>query len=136
MLKKPRKQADPASPVKRAKPTKQVKAATQVSPAKKATPMKPTGKLYVLFGADEYAKPRAARFAAEDPDLLAKAAEAMHVGLAEVTDPDVAEIAASLPAGRLHASGKGLVPYVKGDMYMDLVETITGDEGETQRCLL
>ena len=28
----------------------------------------------------------------------------MHLGLVEVTDPDVAEIAATLPAGRLHAN--------------------------------
>ena len=41
--------------------------------------------------------------------------------LAHVTDPEVAEIAATLPAGRLHASGKGLVPYVKGDLYNELL---------------
>jgi hypothetical protein len=35
-------------------------------------PAKPTAK-YILFGADEYAKPRAARFSAENPALLAKA---------------------------------------------------------------
>ena len=102
------------SPAKRAKP------ATQVAPAKKITPAKPPGKVYVLLGADEYAKPRAARFSAEDQELLAKAAASMHLRLVEVTDPDVAEIAATLPAGRLHASGKGLVPYIKGDVYMEL----------------
>src|SRR5208337_4203511 len=100
--------------------TKRAKAATQVAPAKKVTPAKPAGKVYVLFGADEYAKPRAARFSGGDADLITKAAEAMHLRLVEVTDPDVAEIAATLPAGRLHASGKGLVPYIKGDMYMEL----------------
>jgi hypothetical protein len=108
MTKKTQKRTKPAKPA--AKPAKRAKAATQVAPAKKTNPPKPPGKVYVLFGADEYAKPRAARFAAEDPDLLAKVAEAMHLRLVEVTDPDVAEIAATLPAGRLHANGKGLVP--------------------------
>jgi hypothetical protein len=76
-------------PDKSAKPaTKRAKAAAQVAPAKKTNPPKPPGKVYVLFGADEYAKPRAARFSAEDPDLLAKAAEAMHLRLVEVTGDD------------------------------------------------
>jgi hypothetical protein len=119
MTKKTQKRAKPAKPAKRAH------AAPQIAPAKKATPAK-AGKVYVLFGADEYAKPRAARFSAEDPDLLAKAAEAMHLGLVEVTDPDVAEVAATLPAGRLHANGKGLVPYIKGDMYMELFVAVMG----------
>jgi hypothetical protein len=108
---------------KRAKPAK---AAAQVAPAKKTNPPKPSGKVYILFGADEYAKPRAARFSAEDPDLLAKAAEAMHLELVEVTDPEVAEIAATLPAGRLHANGKGLVPYIKGDIYIELFVAVIG----------
>jgi hypothetical protein len=78
-------------------------------------------KIYVLLGADEYAKPRAARFSAEDPELLAKAAASMYLRLVEVTEPDVAEIAAKLPAGRLHANGKGLVPHIKGALYYELL---------------
>ena len=45
----------------------------------------------------------------------------MFLRLVEVTDPEVAEIAATLPAGRLHANGKGLVPYIKGDLYSELL---------------
>jgi hypothetical protein len=41
--------------------------------------------------------------------------------LIEITEPEVAEIAGLLPAGRLHANGKGLVPYVKGEVYTDLM---------------
>ena len=115
MTKKTRK------PTKPAKSPKQSKPANQARPAKKSKPAKPPGKVYVLLGADEYAKPRAARFSAEDPELLAKAAASMYLRLVEVTDPDVAEIAALLPAGRLHANGKGLVPYIKGDLYNDLL---------------
>jgi hypothetical protein len=114
MTKKTRKPTKPARPAKRAK------AAKQVAPAKKSKPAKPAAK-YILFGADEYAKPRAATFSAEDPALLAKAAETMFLRLVQVTDPEVAEIAATLPAGRLHANGKGLVPYIKGDMYNELL---------------
>jgi hypothetical protein len=121
MTKKTRKSVKPARSTKTARPAKRAKAATQTAPAKKATPAKSPGKVYVLFGADEFAKPRAARFTAEDPELLAKAAASMYVRLVEVTEPDVAEIAAKLPAGRLHANGKGLVPYIKGDLYNELL---------------
>ena len=121
MTKKTRKSAKPARPTKTARPAKRAKAATQTAPATKATPAKSPGNVYVLFGADEYAKPRAARFTGEAPELLAKAAASMYLRLVEVTEPDVAEIAAKLPAGRLHANGKGLVPYIKGDLYNELL---------------
>jgi len=112
----------------RAKATKQPSAkrtrpASQTAPTKKSAPTQPRVKSYILLGADEYAKPRAARFSGEDPALLAKAAETMHLRLVEITEPEVAEIAAVLPAGRLHANGKGLVPYVKGDVYTELMCT-------------
>jgi hypothetical protein len=106
MTKKTRKLgklSKPTRPAKRAKAAKRANAATLATPAKKAVSAKPPGKVYVLFGADEYAKPRAARFTGEDPELLAKAAASMHLRLAEVTEPELAEIAAKLPAGRLHA---------------------------------
>jgi hypothetical protein len=118
MIKKTRKPTKPTKPAKRAN------AAKQVAPVKKSTPPKPPAKVYILFGADEYAKPRAARFSAfsaEDTALLAKAAASLHVRLVEVANPDLAEVAPKLPAGRLHANGKGLVPYIKGDLYLDLI---------------
>jgi hypothetical protein len=120
MTKKTRKPTKPAKPARRAKGGKQAKAANQVTSSKKSKSAKPTAK-FILFGADEYAKPRAATFSAEDPALVAKAAETMFVRLVQITDPEVAEIATRLPAGRLHANGKGLVPYIKGDMYNELI---------------
>ena len=71
---------------KRARATKQPSAkrtrpASQTTPTKKSAPTQPRTKSYILLGADEYAKPRAARFTGEDPALLAKAAEAMHLRL-------------------------------------------------------
>src|SRR6202795_4490475 len=124
MTKKTRKPTKPAKP---ARPAKRVKAAKQVAPAKKSTPAKPTAK-YILFGGHEYAKPRAATFSAQDPALLAKAAETMFLRLVQITEPEVAEIAATLPAGRLHASGKGLVPYIKGDLYNELLSATLANQ--------
>ena len=121
MTKKAHKQMKHARSTKGAEPTKAAKPAQQLAPPTKTKAPKITVKSYILFGADEYARPRAAKFATDDRELLAKAAEAMHLRLVEVTDPDVAEIATSIPAGRLHANGKGLVPYVKGDVYNELM---------------
>jgi hypothetical protein len=120
MKRKTRKIANRAKATRRP-PAKRTRPASQPTPTKKSTPAQPPTKSYILLGADEYAKPRAARFSGEDPALLAKAAEAMHLRLVEITEPDVAEIAALLPAGRLHASGKGLVPYIKGEVYTELM---------------
>jgi hypothetical protein len=47
--------------------------------------------------------------------------------LVEVTSPDLAEVAPKLPAGRLHASGGGLVPYIKGPLYLDLIAANLSD---------
>jgi hypothetical protein len=121
---KPAKQAKPSRPMKPSKPAKQVKLAKQAAPPKLT---KPAGKTYVILGTDEYAKPRAARFSAQDPALLAQAAEAMRLQLVEVTDEDVAELAAKLPTGRLHASGRGLAPYVKGKLYCELLGAAVGE---------
>ena len=124
MTKKTRKpKARPPKPAKRAKP------ARQAAPAKQVTPAKPAGKTYVVFGTDEYTKPRAARFSAGDPELLAKAAEALRLRSVEVEagNEELAEVAAKLPAGRLHATGKGLVPYIKGELFTDLLSAVVGE---------
>jgi hypothetical protein len=121
MTKKAQKSTKPSKRAKRLRPAKAARPAQQAAPPTKIAAPKAAMKSYILFGADEYAKPRAARFAADDPELLVKAAEAMHLRLVEVTEPEVAEIAARLPTGRLHATGKGLVPYVKGEVYSELM---------------
>jgi hypothetical protein len=90
-----------------------------------------SSRAFVLFGADEFCKPRAARFAGADPALLATAAETMNLCLFEVKAPDLAAIAKRLPLGQLHADGRGLVPFVKPDVYQDLVQETVGNDGPT-----
>src|SRR5271163_2517334 len=128
MTKKSQKSAKQAKPAKPSKPAKQVKLAKQPTPTKRAEPAKPPTKAYIVFGADEYSKPRAARFLAEDPSLLAQAVEAMCLRLIEVNNEELADIATRLPTGRLHASGSGLVPYIKGELYSDLLTATFADE--------
>jgi hypothetical protein len=117
----PKKSRKPAKPAKHSKPVQRVRLTEQATPTKKGQPANPTLRTFVLFGADEFGKPRAAKFAADDKDLLAKAAEALHLRLVEVTTPDMASLAAKLPTGRLHATGGGLVPHIKNALYLVLV---------------
>jgi hypothetical protein len=75
----------------------------------------------VLFGVDRHGKPTAARFPENQARLAAKAAEQLHLRVLTVATPAVAELAATLPVGRIHASGKGFVPNVRGDLYAKLL---------------
>jgi len=75
----------------------------------------------VLFGVDRHGKPTAARFPESHARLAAKAAEQLHLRVLTVANPAVAELAATLPVGRIHASGKGFVPNVRGDLYAKLL---------------
>src|SRR5271167_918927 len=122
-----RKTSKPAK-AKSPRPSRAAKPASRATPTKKSKPAKPPAKAYIVFGADEYARPRAARFWATDAEPLEKAAAAMKVRLIEVTDPDIAEIMKAIPPGRLHRSGEGFLPYVKGETYAELVTATTIQE--------
>jgi hypothetical protein len=90
---------------------------------RKCTPPKPTkplAKAYIVFGADEYARPRAARFWARHVEPLEEAAAAMNVRLVQVSNPKLAELMIALPPGRLHASGREFLPHVNGETYAEL----------------
>src|SRR6516162_8674731 len=88
----------------------------------------PAAKPYIVFGADEYARPRAARFLTTEIEPLQMAATAMNARLFEVNSPELAEIMNTLPAGRLHASGDGFLPYVKGQTYSELLSATLANE--------
>jgi hypothetical protein len=75
----------------------------------------------VLFGLDETGKPRAARFSGEHTDLVAKAAGLMNLTICCINSAELATIAQQLPAGRIHANGRGLVPNVRRDLYDRLI---------------
>jgi hypothetical protein len=48
-----------------------------------------------------------------------------------ITNPDIAELAGRLPAGRVHANGRGFVPYIRRDLYTKLLAAAgTSGQGE------
>jgi len=86
-------------------------------------------KTFVVYGLDQDGKPRAARFAVSNADLVTKAAEVMKLSITEATTEPVAEFAKKLPLGRLYSTGKGFVPNVRRDLYIKLAGTLGVDHG-------
>jgi hypothetical protein len=75
----------------------------------------------VLFGMDSRGKPKAARFGKEHAGLAIRAAGQLQLNVLASKDPKVAEIAARLPVGRVHATGQTFVPFVRRDLYDKLL---------------
>jgi hypothetical protein len=75
----------------------------------------------VLFGVDDNGKPKAARFTDKHANLAAKAAEHLKLHVLPIVGPVVVDLAGRVPAGRIHANGRGFVPYIRRDLYAKLV---------------
>jgi hypothetical protein len=75
----------------------------------------------VLFGIDSRGKPKAARFGREHASLAIKAATQLQLNVLASNDPKVAEIVARLPVGRVHATGRTFVPFIRRDLYDRLI---------------
>jgi hypothetical protein len=85
------------------------------------TKRSPEGPALVVHGLGEDRKPRAAHFSEGQAELATKAAGLMGLGVLKVDTPEVAAIAAKLPAGRVYSSGRGFVPPVRRDLYAKLL---------------
>jgi hypothetical protein len=84
-------------------------------------------KPYIVFGADEYGKPRAATFWNADSAVLAKAVESLCLRICEPTTAELKRLAKLLPPGKLEATGPNFLPFIDGDLYGEIVEETAGD---------
>jgi hypothetical protein len=75
----------------------------------------------ILFGIDSSGKPKAARFGTKHAGLATKAASQLQLRVLPGTDPRVAQIATRLPVGRVHATGRMFIPFIRRDLYEQLV---------------
>ena len=89
--------------------------------AKDSTPAMRCPSPLVLFGIDNRGKPKGARFGKEHASLAMKAATQLQLKVLASNDPKVAEIAARLPVGRVHATGRTFVPFIRRDLYDKLL---------------
>jgi hypothetical protein len=75
----------------------------------------------ILYGIDNRGKPKGARFGNEHASLAMKAATQLQLNVLASKDPKVAEIAARLPVGRVHETGRTFVPFIRRDLYDKLL---------------
>src|SRR3954471_13293333 len=74
----------------------------------------------VVFGRDEAGKPHAAWFDQGEASLAEKAADLMGLRLLRVHTDEHRALAAQLPHGRVFASGRAFVPFVKASLFRAL----------------
>jgi hypothetical protein len=75
----------------------------------------------ILFGIDSSGKPKAAKFGMKHAGLATKAASQLQLRVLQGDDPKLAEIAGRLPVGKVHATGRMFVPFVRRDLYDKLL---------------
>ena len=92
----------------------------------------PAEPVLVVLGVGADQKPHAARFASTDKPLVVKAAAMMQFHAIELTTAEHRQLADKLPIGKVFATGRGFVPYVRGDLYDRLVGLI-GTDAELTR---
>ncbi|MCJ2079082.1 hypothetical protein MKK68_26200 [Methylobacterium sp. E-016] len=80
------------------------------------TPTTSPAKL-IVFGLDDGGKPHASQFAQSDTELATKAAGLMGMRTLAVETDEHRALGAPLPQGRVFASGKGFVSFVKKGLY-------------------
>jgi hypothetical protein len=78
----------------------------------------------IVYGLDADGRLRAAGFNAAQADLAKKAAESLELKVLRIETADQIELARELPASQILASGKGLVPSVRKDLYDKLVVAV------------
>ena len=74
----------------------------------------------IVFGRDGAAKPHASSFAPSEAELAEKAASLMGMKVLRVESDEQRELAAQLPSGKVFASGRAFVPFVKAALYARL----------------
>ena len=83
----------------------------------------------VLFGVDGQGKPKAARFLDKHADLATKAAGQLKLQVLKVQGPETSDLAAKLPQGRIHANGRGFIPFIRRDLYNKLLAAASAATG-------
>lgn len=82
----------------------------------------------IILGRDEQGKPHASWFADDEATTARKAAALMGMAALAVTSDELRALADQLPHGRLFASGKAFVPFVKGELFTRLAGYLSVSE--------
>lgn len=94
--------------------------------------MTEAGAILVVLGMGSDDKPHASRFTDEDATLAIRAAQLMNFHAVRVTDPELQRAVEELPIGKIFATGRGLVPFVKRELY-DKLAVLVGSDAEAHQ---
>ena len=87
---------------------------------------KPDGGV-IVFGLDNTGKPKAGRFPEQQASAARRAARALKLTTCGVNRPNLIEIIAKIPVGRLHAQGEAFLPSIRRELYDQLAAaTVAG----------
>ena len=86
----------------------------------KAIQAAPDARAVVVFGRDNSSKPHASCFDDADAEQAEKAAGLMGMHVLRLETAEARQLATKLPQGRVFASGRAFVPFVKAGMYASL----------------
>jgi hypothetical protein len=75
----------------------------------------------IVFGLDANSKPKAGRFLEKQAAVARKAAGQLKLRVLPISTPKLAEVAARVPVGRIHANGRGLVGPIRPELYAKLM---------------
>jgi hypothetical protein len=90
-----------------------------------AEPRDQEGTALVVFSRDDSGKPRASAFGQSESDLATRAAEITGLHVIRPDSDEQHALARKLPRGRVPASGKAFVPFVKAGLY-EAVTAVAG----------
>jgi hypothetical protein len=93
--------------------------------------MTDTAPILVVYSIDSEGKPRAARFAKKDAELVTKAATLLGFRLAWITDEAGRAIAEALPDGNVFARGNGFIRLVRQSVFDKLCAVVDGGVAAT-----
>jgi hypothetical protein len=79
----------------------------------------------VIAGILKDGKPHAARFPASEQAAVRKAAQQLNLRPAKAVGEAALKLVRKLPEGKIFAAGKALVPFVKVDLYNELLKVVT-----------
>lgn len=98
------------------------------APATRATSAQTAAPALIVFGMSDIGKPRAGTFPATQQLVAGKAAATMGLSILAIKDQKTRAMAESLPAGRITAGEKGFIPFVRENLFAELL-TAAKDHG-------
>ncbi|WP_246719900.1 hypothetical protein [Methylocystis sp. H62] len=88
----------------------------------------------IVMGLDDTRKPHASTFDEESAELATKAARLMGMRVVPLDTAELQALAAKLPRGRVFASGRAFVPFVRAGLYQSIAAAGLPAKGPKLAC--